>query len=289
MAETGATGDKPATETLTNIVEGEIQTLAKGLQFTEGPVWMPQGYLVFSDIPANKMMRWQPDEEVTVFREPSGNSNGLTLNKGNQIIACEHGERRVSLTRVDGSTETLAHEYDDLTLNSPNDVVVHSSGRIYFTDPDYGLEGRKKEQPCNGVYCIDTNGRLRRIIKDLHKPNGLAFSPDEKILYVADTEQNFIKAYDVEEDGSVTNGRKFCNVPWPDGFKVDVKGRIFTSSADGIHVFEPDGRDLGAIRVPEMPANCAFGGSDRRTLFITAQHGLYSIRVKAPGIAAGHW
>jgi sugar lactone lactonase YvrE len=274
---------------MADLVDSEVKELSKDLKFTEGPLWHPDGYLLFSDIPANRICKWTPDGKTSVFREPSSKANGLTLDGQNRLVAAEQWERRVTVTQPDGKVECVAGLFEGKPFNSPNDVVIHSSGAIYFTDPSYGLEGRKQDQPVQGVYRVAKPGEAPHlVVKDSFKqPNGLAFSPDEKILYVGDSEVGFINAYDVQPDGSLKNERRFCTVKNPDGMKVDQKGRIFTSSADGISVFQADGTLVGAIKFPEQPANCAFGDKDLKTLFVTARTGVYSVRVKTPGLPTG--
>lgn len=276
---------------LRSLVEsGDPELLATGFQFTEGPVWLPDGYLLFSDIPADRIYKWVPDGDVTVWREPSGNSNGLTLDRQGRLIACEHGNRRVSRMMADGTVDALVDRYHDNRLNSPNDVVVKSDGTVYFTDPPYGIEPEEREQPCNGVYRILNGGALELMVDDFDRPNGLAFSPDESILYIADSPRRHVRAFDVLPDGSLTNSRVFADMDHPqpgspDGMKVDEEGHLYVAGATGVWVFEPDGAHLGVIVTPERPANCAWGDPDRKSLYITARTSLYRIRVKVPGLA----
>ncbi|MFO7973253.1 MAG: SMP-30/gluconolactonase/LRE family protein [Candidatus Hydrogenedentota bacterium] len=267
-------------ETLTT---GPVETVAEGFKFTEGPVWLPGGPLVFSDIPADTIYR----ADKTVYRRPSGKSNGLTLDTQGRLIACEHGNRRVSRTEKDGTVVALAETYDGKKLNSPNDVVVRSDGTIFFTDPPYGLEGREQELPFQGVYAIKPSGELVLLVDDFVKPNGLAFSPDETILYIADTDGGHIRAFDVAEDGSLTNGRVFCELPGPDGMKVDTKGNVWSTARDGVRVFNPEGKHLQTVEFPQNPANCAFGNEDGQTLYVTARTGLYKVRCTVKGILPG--
>lgn len=276
---------------LRSLVEsGDPELLATGFQFTEGPVWLPDGYLLFSDIPADRIYKWVPDGDVTVWREPSGNSNGLTLDRQGRLIACEHGNRRVSRMMADGTVDALVDRYQGNRLNSPNDVVVKSDGTVYFTDPPYGIEPEEREQPCNGVYRILNGGALELMVDDFDRPNGLAFSPDESILYIADSPRRHVRAFDVLPDGSLTNSRVFADMDHPqpgspDGMKVDEEGHLYVAGATGVWVFEPDGAHLGVIVTPERPANCAWGDPDRKSLYITARTSLYRIRVKVPGLA----
>jgi gluconolactonase len=276
---------------LKTIVEsGDPERLATGFQFTEGPIWLPDGSLLFSDIPANRIYRWTAESNIEVWREPTGNSNGLTLDREGRLIACEHTTRRVSRTEGDGTVITLADQYQGKRLNSPNDVVVKSDGTIYFTDPPYGIEPEEGEQPCNGVYRILMDGTIELLIDDFDRPNGLAFSPDESILDVDDSPRRHVRAFDVQADGRLTNSRILADLDHPqpgspDGMKVDEAGHLFVTGATGIWVFEPDGTHLGVIVTPERPANCAWGDADRKSLYITARTSLYRIRVKVPGCA----
>ncbi len=264
-----------------------LQQIAKGLKFTEGPVWCPDGYLLFSDIPADIIYKWTLDGKLSIFRSPSGNSNGLTLDRQRRLIACEHGNRRVSRTELDGTIKSIAEKYNNKRLNSPNDVVVKSDGSIYFTDPPYGVDPAKRELDFQGVYRISPDGDLTLLLDDFVKPNGLVFSPDEKILYIADTERKYVKAYDVKSDGTLTNGRIFADLSaekqhGPDGMKVDEMGNLYVTSGV-VWVFDKTGKHLGNIVTPEAPANCAFGGSDNKTLFITARTSVYKVQLKVKG------
>ncbi|MFL5807438.1 MAG: SMP-30/gluconolactonase/LRE family protein [Roseiflexaceae bacterium] len=276
---------------LKSLVEpGDPERIAGGFQFTEGPIWHPDGYLLFSDIPANRIYKWRPGGDVAIWRADSGNSNGLTLDRAGRLIACEHGNRRVSRTEANGDVITLAGEYGGRRLNSPNDVVVRSDGAIYFTDPPYGITPEQQEQPHNGVYRILPDGALDLLAGDLERPNGLAFSPDESILYIDDSAHRHVRAFDVRPDGTLANGRIFADMDHPqpgspDGMKVDVAGNVYVTGATGVWVFAPDGAHLGVIVTPERPANCAWGGADRRTLYITAKTSLYRVRVQVPGVA----
>lgn len=267
----------------------EMQRVATGFQFTEGPVWHPEGYLLFSDIPADTIYRLDADHKVTVWRRPSGHSNGLTFDRQGRLVACEHGNRRVSLTLANGEVIPLATHYKGKRLNSPNDVVVRSDGTIYFTDPPYGIEESQRELPFNGVFCLTSDGTLHLLVDDFLRPNGLAFSPDEKILYVDDSHRRHIRAFDVQEDGYLANGRLWADMASPDtgspdGMKVDIEGNVYCTGPGGIWVFTPKAQCLGVIRGPEQPANLAFGGPDRRTLYITARTSLYILRTRIPGV-----
>ena len=274
------------------VESGDPEQIATGFQFTEGPVWMPDGYLLFSDIPASRIYRWTPDGQVDGWRDPSGESNGLTIDRQNRLIACEHGNRRVSRTEAGGVVTVVMDRYRGGRLNSPNDVVVKSDGTIYFTDPPYGIKPGEREQPCNGLYRILTDGTPGLLMDDFDRPNGLAFSPDESILYVDDSARRHIRALDVRPDGTLTNSRIFADMDHPqpgspDGMKIDKEGNLYVTGATGLWVFEPDGTLLGVIAPPERPANCAWGDPDRKTLYITARTSLYRIRVKVAGLPVG--
>jgi gluconolactonase len=275
---------------LKSLVEsGDPERLATGFQFTEGPVWMPEGYLLFSDIPANRIYRWGSERGAEVWREPSGQANGLTIDHEQRLIACEHRNRRVTRTEADGTITVLADRYGDGRLNSPNDVVTKSDGSVYFTDPPYGIEPHEREQPCNGVYCLHPDGTLMLVAADFERPNGLAFSPDERILYIDDSGRRHMRAFDVRADGTLADGRILADMDHPqpgspDGMKVDMEGHLYVAGATGVWVFEPDGTRLGIIVPPERPANCAWGDADAKTLYITARTSLYRVRVKVAGV-----
>jgi len=247
--------------------------------------------LLFSDIPANRIYKWSPDKVLTVFRDPSGNSNGLTYDRESRLIACEHGNRRLSRIEKVGSYTVLADRFRGKRLNSPNDVVVKSDGAIYFTDPPYGIIPEEQELPFQGVFRFKPETKeLTLLVDDFEKPNGLAFSPDETVLYVADSStRRHVRTFDVKDDGTLGNSRLFAeirsNLPGnPDGMKVDVEGHPYVAAAGGVWVFSQDGKHLGTIRTPEIPSNCAFGDEDWKTLFITARTSVYHIRLSVPGI-----
>ena len=275
--------------------DSAIERVAGGFKFTEGPVWRGD-HLLLSDIPSNRIVRWEEGPEgpsVSTFRAPSGNSNGLTLDKSGRLLACEHSGRRVSITRKRGRVETLADSYKGKRLNSPNDIVVRSDGVVIFTDPPYGLlsAGIESEIGFNGVYRVGKGGRIDVLVDDFERPNGLAFNPDESILYVDDTARRHIRAFDVDADCNLRNERVFftylgvADAHGPDGMKLDVEGNIWVTGPGSIWVVSPRGEALGRIRPPEHAANLAFGGDDWRTLFMTADTGLYRIRLGITGIS----
>ena len=270
-----------------------LERIATGFTFTEGPVWHPDGYLLFSDISANTIYKWLPDGTVETFRSPSGHSNGLTFARRGRLIACEYSNRRVSRTEPDGTIVTLAGEYNGSRLHSPNDAVVKSDGSLYFTDlyipgadEYYGWPTITPELLFNGVYRLSPDGETLELLEsNIDMPNGLAFSPDEKVLYVADIMNSTVYAFDVQPDGLLANRRVFTHLSgYPDGMKVDMRGNLYvTDSMLGVQVYDSEGMHLGDIVTPEPPANCAFGGADNRTLFITAVTSVYRVQMKVQG------
>ncbi len=278
-----------------------VERLWSGARWCEGPAWFPAGrYLIWSDIPNNRMMRWdETDGSVSVFRPASNNSNGNTVDLQGRLVTCEHLARRVTRTEHDGSIRVLADSYDGKPLNSPNDVVVKSDGSIWFTDPFYGIasdyEGDQSpvEQDGCHVYRIDpSDGGIRRVADDFAQPNGLAFCPQERFLYVSDTGASHqpdgpahIRRFAVAEDGQLTGGEVFANCTNGlfDGFRVDRDGRIWTSARDGVHCYTPDGTLIGKVLIPEIVANVTFGGPKRNRLFICGTTSLYSVYVFANG------
>lgn len=277
-----------------------VEKLFEGCRWAEGPVWFNDGgYLVWSDIPNNRMLRWTPELGVDVFRPDSNYTNGNTRDRQGRLISCQHGGRRVIRTEPDGSQTVIADSYKGKPLNSPNDVVVKSDGSIWFTDPNYGImsnyEGYKADMEQEGCFVYRVSGDLSEITvvaDDFVKPNGLAFSLDETTLYIADSAfshdknaPHHIRALDVADDGSLSNSRVFADITpgLPDGFRLDTDGNIWTSAADGVHCYTPDGTLLGKILIPEVVANLTFGGPRRNRLFITATTSLYSVYVAATG------
>ena len=286
--------------------DAKIEKLASGFGFTEGPVWIHEGYLLFSDIPNNVINKWTPEGTVSVFRKPSGydgtedlgslvGSNGLTLDKEGRLTICEHGNRRVTRLEEDGTLTVLADQYQGKRLNSPNDAVYKSDASLYFTDPPYGLaqqdEDPKKELDFNGVYRL-SDDKLQLLYKELTRPNGLAFSPDEKYLYVANSDRarKIWMRFEVEPDGSLAREMVFYDVTSeaeegsPDGLKVDQQGNLYCTGPGGVWIFSREGKHLGTIKPLEVPANCAWGDEDGKTLYMTARTGLYRIKLNIPGI-----
>ncbi len=270
--------------------DSQVEKVAGGFEFTEGPVWHPDGFLLFSDIPANTIYKWQPGQKTEIFRQPSGNANGNTLDKSGRLVTAEHGNRRVSLTENNGKIVTLASQYEGKQLNSPNDLVVKSDGSIYFSDPPYGIEPEQEELGFYGVYRLAPDGTVTLLVDDFVRPNGITLSPDETKLYVNDSEKGHIRIFDVQPDGMLANGKVFAEMKPPseagaaDGMKVDIKGNIYSTAPGGVWVFSPQGDLLGVIETPEPPANIAWGDRDYKTLYITARNSLYRIRLNVEGM-----
>jgi gluconolactonase len=283
--------------------DSRLERLCTGAAWSEGPVWMPeQNCVLWSDIPNNRILRWSAADGMTVFRSPSGFTNGHYRDLQGRLVSCSHGGRRIERTERDGSITVLADRYHGKRLNSPNDLVVKSDGTIWFTDPPYGILSNREgyEAPSelgdNYVFRYDPATGELDIVTDLpEEPNGLAFSPDESKLYVADTSaalridgsgNHHILVFDVVEGCNLANGRVFAVVSpgLADGFRIDVNGWIYTSSEDSIQVYHPDGTLLGKIPVPEKIANCTFGGPERDELYIAASTSLYRIRLNTTGL-----
>lgn len=297
-----------ATDALDMIVpaDAKIEKLAGGMGFTEGPVWIKEegGYLLFSDIPANNINRWaEGDTEASVFyeqmyrgepREALVGSNGLILDADGTLLACEHGNRRVS-RYVDGEWETIVDNYEGKKLNSPNDAAWHANGWLYFTDPPYGLakqeEDPLKELDFNGIYRLNYETKeLQLLVREQTRPNGIGFSPDGKTAYVANSDgaNKVWMAYDVSDEGLFENGRVFYDASaeeapgMPDGLKLDTNGNIYATGPGGVWIFAPDGTHIGSIQPAEVPANVAWG-DDGSTLYMTARTGLYRIKLMSKG------
>ncbi len=271
-----------------------LETLHTGMRWAEGPVWFADTQtLLFSDIPNDRMLQWCEGLGVREFRRPSNFANGHTRDRQGRLVSCEHRTRRVTRTEPDGTITVLADAYLGKRLNSPNDVVVRSDGTIWFTDPTYGISSEdeggvsKQEQAGRYVFRLDpASGNLAVALDDFVQPNGLAFSPDEAKLYVADSDADrHIRVFDVAADGTCSGGAVFAVIEngFPDGFRFDAAGNLWTSAGDGIHCFAPDGVLLGKIAVPETVANLTFGGPARDRLFITAMTTLYTVPIAQAG------
>ena len=274
--------------------DSRFERLYDDCRWAEGPVYVPAGrYVVWSDVPNDRMLRWdEMTGHVGRFRSPSGFSNGNTLDRQGRLVTCEHGNRRVSRTEHDGTITLVADQFDGKRLNSPNDVVVRSDGSIWFTDPAYGIdsdyEGHQATSEigaCN-VYRVDPQtARVTLVADDFERPNGLAFSLDESLLYVADTRRNHIRVFPVDSNGDVGASKVFTEGTSGvfDGFRLDNTGRVWAGVGEGVHCFDPDGTLIGKLHVPEAVANLTFGGPQRNRLFITATTSLYSIRLSVTG------
>jgi gluconolactonase len=285
-----------------NVYEGGVERVATGFRWAEGPVYFRAGrYLIFSDIPNNRMMRLLDDDNhLSVFRTPSFNSNGNTIDRQGRLISCEHGSRRVTRTELDGSVTGIADRYNGKPLNSPNDVVVASNGSIWFTDPTYGIDSNylglkaTPEQEKHNVFRVDPqNGRVKVVVDDFVQPNGICFSPDEKKLYIIDSGIRHIRVFDVDSDkGEVARSKVFANdfgSGTSDGMRCDVDGNIWCSMGwgdpkdDGVRCYSAAGELLGKIHVPETCANLAFGGPLRNRLYICASTSVYACYVDTQG------
>ena len=304
---------------INNLIDPDaaIEILADGYEWTEGPVWVPQlNGVLFCDIPPNKIHYWTEGQEAETWLTPSGytgsvarggevGSNGLTLDANQQLVMCQHGDRRIARLTASydapiANYETIADRYNGQRFNSPNDVIFRSNGDIYFTDPPYGLEFQMddptKEIDFQGVYMIDKGGKVTLLTDELSRPNGLAFSPDEKTLYVANSDPNkaIWMAYDVMDNGLLENGRIFydasdrvaTSMGLPDGMKVDVDGYIYATGPGGVYVFDNQAKLLGMIETTQATSNCTFGGVDFNELFITADRYLLRLKVNSVGTKA---
>jgi gluconolactonase len=279
-----------------------IERIATGFRWTEGPVYFADGgYLLWSDIPNNRIMRWlEEDGHVSVFRSDSHFANGNTRDREGRLVTCEHDARRVTRTEHDGRITILMDGFEGKRLNAPNDLVVASDGAVWLTDPGYGIDGpyeghaAEAELPCN-VYRLDpASGQARVVADDFTRPNGLAFSPDERVMYVANTRHTaYIHRIEMDSAGAMVRRGIFADmssdekIGVPDGMKVDVEGRVWCTGPGGTWVFAPDGTRIGIIKTPEVPANLAFGGPDMKTVFLTAHTSVYTLRSKVPGLP-GH-
>jgi gluconolactonase len=299
--------------------DAKVEKVADNFGFLEGPVWVRKGeYLLFSDIPANIIYKWSPDAgKVSVFLAYSGftgkddsgagmqlnnghgmvtllGSNAVTLDPQGLVVYCAHGDRQIVRLEADGHRTVLAAEFEGKRLNSPNDLVYKSDGSLYFSDPAAGLRNGnddvKKELPYTGLFLLK-NGKLDLLSKDM-RPNGLAFSPDEKYIYLVDSSggKKTLQRYEIKSDDTIANGQLFIDMTSdkapgnPDGIKVDQKGNVYSTGPGGVWIMAPDGKHIGTLLTSELPANLAFGDTDKKTLYLTARTGLYRIRLKIPGI-----
>jgi gluconolactonase len=280
----------------------EVERVATGFTFTEGPIWMPDGSLHFSDMPADKRRRWHPDEGVTVLRDPSNKCNGMTRDDDGNLIVCEHVTSSVVRESSDGGRETLATHWGEKELNAPNDVIVARDGSILFSDPTYGrmpVFGLEREQELDfqGVYRIPAGGGdLELLVDDFEQPNGLCFSPDESLLYVNDTARAHIRVFDVGPGHRLSNGRVFAEGIGDgviehgvvDGMKMDELGDVYVTGPEGVWVYGSDGEQLGVIKVPEGVGNVNWGDQDWKSLYIAASTSIYRVRMQVAGNRLGY-
>ena len=275
-------------------MDAEVEELGGGYNLAEGPVWWKEeGILLFSDVNNDRRMQWAPGRGVSVFREPPGNGNGLTRDSQGRLLACGQGARNVTRVEHDGSVTVVADTYQGKRLNSPNDVVAHSNGRIYFTDPPFAVSPEDREIDFGGVYRLDPDGSVTVLVSDFEAPNGLAFSPDESLLYINDTRRKHIRAFEMRADGTLdlATDRVFCELigerrGTPDGMKVDTEGNVYCTGPGGIWMMDPSGKHLGTILTAEdkQTTNMAWGGDDWRTMYFTTFDTLGRIQLKIPGI-----
>jgi len=291
---------------LSGIMAGKVERVATGFEYTEGPLWHPDGYWLFVDIRKLRIHKMSTSGQVETFREPSFGTNGMTFDNQGNLVICESDNRQIMRRQADGSYTAIATHLDGKRLNRPNDIVGRSDGTLYFTDPGGRLTEEERELDFSGVHRISPDGIHSLATSETEYPNGLAFSPDESILYVAITrrdsacleekekkqvcEHQLIRAFDVAADGSLSNNRVFANMfsaedGVPDGMKVDQEGRVYCTGSEGCWVFDSSGNHLGIIKLPEIPANCAWGGPDNRTMLFTARTSIFSMRMKTPGMA----
>jgi gluconolactonase len=266
--------------------DARVEQVAGGFEFTEGPVWY-EGRLLFSDIPANTVYTWQEGGEARVFLEPSGRANGLAVDNQGRLLLAQH-DGQVGRLTAEGDVQSLVSTYDGKRLNSPNDLDVAAGGAIYFTDPPYGVSEAERALDFSGVYRLAPDGALMLLHDAMPRPNGIVLSPDGATLYVSDSQETIVQAFDVAADGSITNGRRFATPQadaegTTDGMAIDADGHLYTTGPGGVWVYAPDGTLLDRIAVPESATNVAFGGPDGSTLYITAPPNVYRVPVEVPG------
>ena len=280
----------PTTPALTRLLaSGEVDAVADGFSYAEGPAWHPDGYLLFADSPVNRLLRWDPEKGTSLVRAPSFGVTAIAFDREGRLLATEHQNRRISRTEPDGTIVTVVDRFEGKRLNSPNDLVVGDDDTVFFTDPPYGLPGQRdgKELDFQGVFRLDPDGRLRLLVRDMSRPNGIGLSPNGRTLYVTDSSRVHLKAFTFKPDGTVGAGRVLAKMPpWksgvqgvPDGLTVNASGHVLVAGPGGVWVFADNGGRLGVIATPEAPSAVAFGGPDGRTLFITARTRLYRVKM----------
>lgn len=278
----------PALATPQNFADIKVERVAAGYTFTEGPVWSPAGFLLYSDVPENKLWSWTPGAKPVVYRESSNGANGNTFDAQGRLYTCESRTRRVTRTDRKGNIEVMAERWEGKRLNAPNDIVVRRDGHIYFTDPAFGRQAEGRELDFYGVYRIPAKGAaqgpMELIARPEGRPNGIALSPNGRILYVANSDERNLRAYDVDRTGAASGERVLVSGidgP-PDGIRVDEKGNLYVT-AKGVSIYSPEGKHLHTIELGETPANCAFGDPDLMTLYITARTSVYRVRLDVKG------
>ena len=261
-----------------------VEKVATGYIFVEGPAWSRDGSLIFSDIPGNQLLQFRPGEKPAVFRDNSNGAIGNTFDAQGRLYTCESHARRVTRTDKKGKIEVLAERWQGKRLNAPNDIVVRKDGQVYFTDPAFGNQQDRRELDFYGVFHISHRGELEVIAKSKGRPNGIALSPNGRILYVTNSDQRNVRAYDLDRNGEASNERLLISgiAGIPDGIKVDETGNLYVA-ASRIEVLTPEGKPVGSFLLPETPSNCAFGDADFQTLYVTARTSVYRVRINVKG------
>jgi len=264
----------------------KVERVAGGYAFTEGPVWSHDGFLIFSDIPSNKLLQFKPGAPSSVFRTDTNGANGNTYDVQGRLYSCESHSRRVTRADKKGKIEVLAERFQGKRLNAPNDIAVRKDGHIYFTDPAFGNQQDTRELDFYGVYHLSNRGELEVVAKPKGRPNGIAISPNGRILYVTNSDDRNVRAYDLDRNGAASSERVLVsNIEGvPDGIRVDKKGNIYGSGPGGVWIISPEGKHLGTIKIPEVVSNVAWGDKDGKTLYITASTSLYRIKLSAQGV-----
>lgn len=262
----------------------KVGRVATGYTFTEGPAWSPMGFLIFSDIPANKLLRFDPGEPATTYRENSNGANGNRFDAQGRLYSCESHSRRVTRTDKKGKMEVVAERWQGKRLNAPNDIAIRKDGDVYFTDPAFGNQQDTRELDFYGVFHVSRKGELEVIAKPKGRPNGIALAPDGRTLYVGNSDERNVRAYDLDKNGAASNERTLISgiEGVPDGICIDEKGDLYVA-AKGIQVFTPEGKPVGNIALEETPSNCTFGDPDLGSLYITAGRSLYRVRLNVKG------
>ena len=262
----------------------EVQKAAAGYTFTEGPAWSRDGYLLFSDIPDNKILKLLPGQPISIFRQKSNGTNGNAFDAQGRLYSCESHARRVTRTEKKGAIDVLADKYDGKKLNSPNDIVVRKDGNVYFTDPAFGSAAGTRELSFYGVYRIAPKGVLEVVARPKGRPNGITLSPNGRILYVSNSDERNIRAYDLDKSGAASNERVLVSgiEGVPDGLRTDEKGNLYLA-ARWIYAYSPEGKPIGSVQMAETPSNCAVGDADMESLYITARTSVYRVRLGVKG------